>query len=102
MGLTRRAFAALLLAGAVDLIVPMTVLARGGGGRSSGRSSGGSGRKGQSSSGGGSHYVSPHTRKDGTYVPGHRQTNPDNSKQNNWSTKGNVNPYTGKAGTRNP
>ena len=99
--ITRRAFAGFLLAAVLDLSVPIRALARGGGGRSSGRSSGGSGRKGQSASGD-SHYVSPHTRKDGTYVPGHRQTNPDNSKQNNWSTKGNTNPFTGKPGTKEP
>lgn len=51
---------------------------------------------------GGSHGVGGYTRKDGTYVAPHRQTNPDSSKMNNWSTKGNVNPYTGKEGTKPP
>jgi hypothetical protein len=32
----------------------------------------------------------------------HRRTNPDKSKNNNWSTKGNTNPYTGKKGTKDP
>ena len=36
-----------------------------------------------------------YSRKDGTYVPGHMGTNPDNSFWNNYSPKGNVNPYTG-------
>lgn len=45
------------------------------------------------------HWVSGYYRKDGTYVKGHYQTNPDNSKSNNWSTVGNVNPFTGKPGT---
>ncbi len=49
---------------------------------------------------GGSHAVSGHTTKNGTYVPPHRATNPDSSKANNWSRKGNVNPYTGKEGTK--
>lgn len=49
-----------------------------------------------------SHYVNPYYRSDGTYVPGHHQTNPDNSRANNWSSQGNVNPYTGQAGTVNP
>ncbi|EER62414.1 conserved hypothetical protein [Acidovorax delafieldii 2AN] len=49
---------------------------------------------------GGSHAVSGHTTKNGTYVPPHRATNPDSSKTNNWSHKGNVNPYTGKEGTK--
>jgi len=49
-----------------------------------------------------SHYVRGHVTKDGTYVAPHYQTNPDSSLLNNWSTKGNVNPYTGKAGTIDP
>jgi len=50
----------------------------------------------------GSHAVRGHTTKKGVYVPPHRATNPDHSKLNNWSTKGNVNPYTGKPGTKGP
>lgn len=57
---------------------------------------------GSHSSGGGSHYVSPHVTKNGTYVQGHYQTNPNGSKADNWSTQGNVNPYTGKEGTADP
>lgn len=49
-----------------------------------------------------SHSVKPHFKKDGTYVEGHRQTNPDSNKTNNWSSKGNANPYTGKEGTKDP
>lgn len=45
-------------------------------------------------------WVNGYTRKDGTYVPGHYRSAPDGSKANNWSTKGNTNPYTGKEGTR--
>lgn len=52
------------------------------------------------SSSSGSHYVKGHTTKNGTYVQGHYQTNPDHSFGNNWSTKGNVNPRTGEAGTK--
>jgi hypothetical protein len=33
-------------------------------------------------------------------VQPHRATNPDSTKTNNWSHKGNVNPYTGKAGMK--
>lgn len=51
-------------------------------------------------SSGGSHAVSGHTTKSGTYVAPHHATNPDKTKANNWSQKGNVNPYTGKAGTK--
>ena len=59
-------------------------------------------RGGGRGSKGGSHPVRPYTKKDGTYVPAHRQTNPDGTKGNNWSTKPNVNPYTWKPGTKNP
>lgn len=48
----------------------------------------------------GSHSVRSYVKKDGTYVAPHRATNPDKSFDNNWSTKGNVNPYTGEEGTR--
>jgi hypothetical protein len=46
--------------------------------------------------------VRGYTRKDGTYVAPHQRTTPDKSKSNNWSTKGNVNPHTGKPGTKEP
>jgi len=45
-------------------------------------------------------YVHGYMRKNGTYVEGYRRSTPDHSFENNWSTKGNVNPYTGKIGTR--
>lgn len=50
----------------------------------------------------GYHYVRGYTRKNGTYVQPHYQTNPNYTKLDNWSTKGNTNPFTGKAGTVNP
>lgn len=43
-------------------------------------------------------YVNGYRRKDGTYVRPHYRSTPDNSFSNNWSTKGNTNPYTGKPG----
>jgi len=46
-----------------------------------------------------SHSVDGYARKDGTYVSPYRATNPDNTQYNNYSTKGNTNPYTGKEGT---
>ena len=58
--------------------------------------------KGGSSSSGGSHYKSGYVKKDGTYVPPSRATNPNGTKLDNWSTKGKVNPYTGKEGTKDP
>ena len=55
---------------------------------------------GSARSSSGSHSVSGHTTKNGTLVSPHHATNPDNTKTNNWSHKGNVNPYTGKKGTK--
>lgn len=50
----------------------------------------------------GAHHVRGYTKADGTYVAPHRQTNPDSTKRNNWSSRGNVNPDTGKVGTKSP
>jgi hypothetical protein len=80
------------------------VFARGGGhsggshsfSRSSSRGHGGPGTGSNSSS----HAVGGYTRKNGTYVAQHRQSNPDKSFNNNWSTKPNTNPSTGKEGSR--
>src|SRR5438094_838732 len=44
--------------------------------------------------------VRGYTKKDGTYVAPHNRSAPDGSKANNWSTKGNLNPYTGAVGTK--
>ena len=48
------------------------------------------------------HYVQPHVTQQGTYVAPHYQTNPNNTQMDNYGTRGNVNPYTGQMGTRNP
>lgn len=72
-----------------------------GGGRSGGGHSGGHRSGGRSSSG--SHVsVKSYTTKSGKYVASHKRTGADHSKGNNWSTKGNVNPYTGKKGYKKP
>jgi len=47
-----------------------------------------------------SHAVSGYTTKRGTHVAPHRQSNSDGTQHNNWSTKGNTNPTTGRAGTK--
>ena len=44
--------------------------------------------------------VSSYYKSDGTFVQEHKRTAPDNSFNNNWSTVGNTNPYTGEAGTK--
>jgi hypothetical protein len=48
----------------------------------------------------GSHHVSGYTNSHGHFVQSYRATNPNHTKSDNWSTKGNYNPYTGKAGTK--
>jgi len=51
--------------------------------------------------GGGSTGVSGYTKRStGTYVMPHQRTAPDSNRYNNWSTQGNVNPYTGKKGSK--
>lgn len=67
--------------------------------RGRGRSSGYSHR---SSSKSGSVRVKGYYRKNGTYVAPHHRTRPNSTKYDNWSTKGNVNPYNGKVGTVEP
>jgi hypothetical protein len=81
---THPSLIALMFAGVLCLTLPLEVFA---------------GSKGGSR---GSHSVKGYYRKDGTYVAPHQRTNPDSSTSNNWSTKGNVNPYTGKEGTVDP
>ena len=45
--------------------------------------------------------VRPSIRRDGSYVQSHFRTSPNHTRIDNWSTKGNVNPYTGKKGSKN-
>ncbi|WP_197077514.1 hypothetical protein [Hyphomicrobium sp. 99] len=47
-------------------------------------------------------YVHGYTRSNGTYVEPYYKSSPNNSTFDNYSTKGNVNPYTGQEGTKNP
>ena len=47
-------------------------------------------------------YVHGYTTKKGTYVAPHYRSSPDSNPYNNYSTRGNVNPYTGQPGTKNP
>lgn len=46
--------------------------------------------------------VSPYLKQSGTYVAPHFRSMPDKSFNNNWTTKPQVNPYTGALGTRTP
>ena len=47
-------------------------------------------------------HVKGYTRSDGTYVAPHYRSSPNTTTNDNWTTQGNVNPYTGTAGTRSP
>ena len=50
----------------------------------------------------GSHAKNGYIKKDGTYVAPSQATNPNATKLDNYSSKGNVNPYTGKEGSVDP
>jgi len=56
----------------------------------------------KSSSGSKSTHVKGYHKKDGTYVQPHHKTKPNTTKLDNYGTKGNTNPYTGKEGTKDP
>ena len=45
-------------------------------------------------------YQSGYTRSNGTYVQGHYKTSSNYTNHDNFSTRGNVNTYTGSVGTR--
>jgi len=45
-------------------------------------------------------YVSGYTNSNGTYVAGYYRTTPNSTRYDNYSTVGNVNPYTGSYGTK--
>lgn len=47
-------------------------------------------------------YVRPHVRKDGTYVEGYMRSSPNSTRMDNYSTKGNINPYNGERGHQDP
>jgi hypothetical protein len=86
---------------AITLSIPS--FARGGG-HGGGYSSGGSSHSSRAATGTGAkaqhERVSGYTKKDGTHVATHDRSTKDATTNNNWSTKGNVNPETGKAGTK--
>lgn len=46
--------------------------------------------------------VHGYTTKRGTYVMPSIRTSPNRTRTDNWSSRPNVNPYTGRAGTKNP
>jgi len=48
------------------------------------------------------HVTRPYVTQQGTYVQPHIQTNPNRTQMDNYTTRGNINPYTGQPGTRTP
>ncbi len=46
-------------------------------------------------------YIEGYYRNDGTYVEPHYRSQPDSYEDNNYSTRGNLNPYTRDYGTTN-
>jgi len=49
-----------------------------------------------------SHPVKSYYKKNGRYVKAYRATNSNRTQRDNWSSKPNTNPYTGKQGTKDP
>lgn len=47
-------------------------------------------------------HVRSYVRHNGRYVGPHFRTAPNHTRLDNWSTRRNVNPYTGKTGSRAP
>lgn len=45
-------------------------------------------------------YVKGYYRKNGTYVQPHYRSDKNSTTNDNWSTYGNTNPYTGKKGKK--
>jgi len=47
-------------------------------------------------------HVNGYVNKNGTYVAPYYRSSPNGTTLDNYSTRGNVNPYTGKVGTKDP
>ena len=45
-------------------------------------------------------YVQGHTKSNGTYVEGHYRSDANSHRFDNYSSKGNTNPYTGQQGSQ--
>ena len=88
---------AVLIGAVIASFLSADVMARVGG---SGRNSGSSHYSPSTGSSHSATNVRGYTRKDGTYVAPHQRSTRDGDFKNNWSTKGNQNPNTGKEGTR--
>lgn len=85
-----------VLSAAIGFSTP--AFAKGGGGH--GGSHSGSHSDSSSPSPHADHSVSSYVRSNGTYVAPSHATNPNSTRNDNYSTKGNVNPYTEKEGRK--
>lgn len=47
-------------------------------------------------------HVRGHVTRAGRYIAPHMRTSPNRTRLDNYSTRGNVNPYTAKAGSKSP
>ena len=47
-------------------------------------------------------YVRGYTRSDGTSVDSYYRSSPNSTQYDNYSTRGNYNPHTGRSGSKNP
>jgi len=47
-------------------------------------------------------YVQPRINSNGNYVGGHHRTTPNNTQYDNYGSRGNYNPYSGRTGSRSP
>jgi hypothetical protein len=47
-------------------------------------------------------WVNGYFKKDGTYVQGYFKSSPNSTNRDNYSTQGNINPYSGSTGTKAP
>lgn len=92
--------ASLALASLMAASHPVFARGHSGGGRSSSHSYSSRSSRSSGSTNPGHHYTSGYTTRRGTSVKGYNSTNSDNHFGNNYSTKGNRNPFTGKMGTR--
>jgi hypothetical protein len=88
----------------LSLLLTLPALASGGHGGHSGSRGGGSHHSAKPATGTGAksqrEHVGSYTKKSGARVAAHDRSTKDATKANNWSTKGNSNPETGKAGTK--
>ena len=47
-------------------------------------------------------YVNGYFKKDGSYVEGYFRSSPNSTNRDNYSTQGNINPYSASTGTKAP